>query len=347
MGLKPFRFEDISGVYTEICGKKSSSDSKTLLLRADIDGVLVREETGLPFSSVNHGLMHATGRDCHIAMMLGAAKILKLLQEEFTGKVRILFQAAEESAQGSKEYIGRGILRGVDAVYAAHVYGNLEAPKIDVASGCRMASADKFTMEVFGQTANGSQPHLGKDAIVAAADIISTIQSYVSRNNDPSNPLVITIGKISGGTQRNLIADHVRMDGTVRTHSTETRRKMESELSEMIEHVAMAHGCRARLQYQYMLPPQENNAKLTAIAAKAAEKLFSAEHLVHLPPLMSSEDFSNYGENVPCIYVNLGCANQRLGYTENNYSSKFMVDESILKRGTALCVQFVLDYLSK
>lgn len=347
MGLEPIHFEDISGLYTEIKGKKSDGNRKRLLLRADIDGVLIREETNLPFSSVNRGLMHATGRDCHIAMMLGAAKMLHQLEDEFSGTVRILFQAAEESAQGSMEYISRGILDGVDAAYAARVYGNLEAPKIDVTAGYRMASADKFTLEIFGQTASGSQPHLGKDAIVTSASVISSIQTYVSRRNDPTNPLTITIGKISGGTQRNLIADYVRMEGTVRTHSAQTRDVIKTELSDIIAHTAAAHGCRASLQYQYMLPPLENDAKLSAMVSKAAEKLFGEDALVHLPPLMSSEDFSNYSQYVPCVYVNLGCANRELGYTENNYSSKFMVDERVLKRGTALSVQFALDYLHK
>lgn len=347
MGLEPIHFEDISGVYTEIKGKKAAEDNRVLLLRADIDGVLMREETGLPFASKNHGLMHATGRDCHIAMMLGVARILHSLEHEFSGTVRILFQSAEESAQGSREYISRGILKGVQAAYAAHVCGDLDAPKIDVTAGYRMASADKFTLEIFGQAASGSQPHLGRDAIVAAADVIFSVQTYVSRNNDPTNPLAITIGKISGGTQRNLISDYVRMEGTARTHSAQTRGKIERELADIVSYTAAAHGCRASLRYQYMLPPLENDVRLSSMVAKAAERLCMEGDLVYVPPMMSSEDFSNYGEHVPCVYVNLGCANRDLGYTESNYSSKFTVDESILKRGIALGVQFVLEYMSK
>lgn len=348
IGLEPIRFEDISGVYCDIQGGKSGIDSKTLLLRADIDGVILREETGLPFASVNRGLMHATGRDCHIAMMLGAARLLYQLRDSLEGNVRILFQGAEESAQGALEYIRRGIMDGVDAVYAAHVYGGLEANRIDVTPGHRMASADKFSIEIFGRSAYGSLPHLGKDAIVAAAGVIFDVQSYVSRNSNPLYPLAVTIGTIQGGTQRNIIAGHVCMEGTVRTHSAEIREKIEGELRDIIEHSAAAHGCGARLDYQYMLPPLVNDETLSRIAARAAEKFFpTGGVLTNMPPLMSSEDFACYGGHAPCIYANLGCTNQQLGFVGNNYSSKFTVDEGVLKYGTALCVQFTVDYLKE
>lgn len=348
IGLEPARFEDISGVYCEIRGGKRGPGSKTLLLRADIDGVILREETGLPFASVNRGLMHATGRDCHIAMMLGAARILYRLRDELEGDVRLLFQGAEESAQGALEYIRRGIMDGVDAVYASHVYGGLEAFQTDVTPGHRMASADKFSIEIFGRSAYGSLPHLGKDAIVAAAGVIFDVQSYVSRNSNPLYPLAVTIGTIQGGTQRNIIAGHVRMEGTVRTHSAEIREKIEGELRNIIEHSAAAHGCGARLEYHYMLPPLVNDKALSRIAARAAERLRPAgDVLTGMPPVMSSEDFACYGGHAPCVYVNLGCTNRQLGYVENNYSSKFTVDEGVLRYGTALCVQFTVDYLKE
>lgn len=348
IGLEPVRFEDISGVSCEIRGGRSGSGSKTLLLRADIDGVILREETGLPFASANRGLMHATGRDCHIAMLLGAARLLYQIQDELEGNVRLLFQGAEETAQGAPEYIQRGILSGVDAVYATHVYGGLEAGQVEITPGHRMASADKFAIEITGRSAYGSLPHLGKDAIVAAAGVIFDVQSYVSRNSNPLYPLAVTIGTIQGGTQRNIIANHVRMEGTVRTHSTEIRKKIEQELGDIIFHSTAAHGCSVKLDYQYMLPSLENDARLSQIAAGSARKVFSPEAvLTNMPPSMSSEDFAHYGKHVPCVYVNLGCAGPQLSFVENNYSSKFMVDEGILKNGTALCVQFVADYLKE
>lgn len=346
IGLEPIRFDDISGVCAYIRGGQAGPGSKTILLRADIDGIPIQENTGLAFSSVNHGVMHACGRDCHIAMLLGAAKILKALQSSLCGTVKLFFQAAEESAQGAQEYIKRGILEDVDAVYGAHVYGGMEAPLIDVSPGYRMASADKFDIDVIGQSAHGSLPHTGRDALVAAASIITNLQTYVSRNNDPLNPLVVNIGTIHGGSQRNILAGRVRMEGTVRMHSAERRKGIESGMRTIIEKTAEALGCEAKLYYQYMLPSLYNDPKLSGIAANAVRNLFGDDFLGYAPPVMASEDFACLTEALPGLYVNIGCASQPLGYTKNNYSSGFMVDESILKNGAALCAQVVLDYLS-
>lgn len=346
IGLEPIRFDDISGVCAYIWGGRAGRGSKTILLRADIDGVPIQENTGLEFTSANHGVMHACGRDCHIAMLLGAAKILKRLQPNLAGTVKLFFQAAEESAQGSQEYINRGLLEDVDAVYGAHVYGGMEAPLIDVSPGYRMASADKFDIEVIGLAAHGSLPHTGHDALVAAASIITNLQTYVSRNNDPLNPLVITIGTIRGGTQRNIIAGRVRMEGTVRMHSAERRKGIETGMRSIVEKTAEALGCEAKLNYQYMLPPLYNDPKLCSIAAGAVKRLFGEEKLTSTPPVMASEDFACLLENLPGLYVNIGCASRELGYTQTNYSSSFMVDERILKNGAALCAQVALDYLS-
>lgn len=345
IGLEPIRFDDISGVYAYIHGKNAGKDARTILLRADIDGVSVQEKTGLDFASENTGMMHACGRDCHIAMLLGAAKLLKGLEDSLAGHVKLFFQAAEESARASQEYIRRGFLQDVDAICAAHVYGGLEAPFIDIAPGYRMASADKFDIEVTGLAAHGSLPHTGKDAIVAAAAIINGLQACVSRDNDPLNPLVINIGTIHGGTQRNIIAGKVKMEGTVRMHSAERRKQLEKTLEKIVTDTAKALGCEAKLSYQYMLPPLYNSPELSVIADKALHKLFGGDIRKDVPPVMASEDFACLTEHIPGLYINIGCANKRLGYTENNYSSRFMVDERILKNGTALCTQIAVDYL--
>ena len=347
MGLEPVRFEGISGVCTEISGKKSTEESRRILLRADIDGVEMKEETGLPYASRHQGLMHATGRDCHIAMLLGAARILKDMEEELNGKVRILFQAAEESAQGAPEYIRRGVLEGVDAVYAAHVYGRLATPFVDISYGHRLAGADKIDIEIYGKSSHGSAPHLGHDAIVAAAQMIQMIQNYVARENNPLEPLVISIGRIQGGHQRNTLADYVKMEGTVRTYSLQSRKAAEKNLQKIAAAAAETMGCTAKLQYRYMLPPLVNHECLVSLAGKAAEKLFGEESIVRLPAVMASEDFAFYTEKVPGIYINIGCAYPGKEEGNANYSSSFQVDEKVLKNGTALCVQFVLDYLKK
>lgn len=208
-----------------------------------------------------------------------------------------------------------------------------------------MASADKFDIEITGLAAHGSLPHTGRDALVAAAAIISSLQTYVSRNNDPLNPLVITIGTIRGGSQRNIIAGRVKMEGTVRMHSAERRKFIESGMQKIIAGTAEAFGCEAVLSYQYMLPPLYNSPGLSAIAGNAIRKLFGDNIRRDMPPVMASEDFACLTENIPGLYINLGCANKLLGFTENNYSSRFMVDESVLKNGSALSAQIAADYL--
>ena len=347
MGLHPVRFDGISGVCAEIRGTGEAKQDRTLLLRADIDGVEMQEETGLPFASEISGYMHATGRDCHIAMLLGAARILSDMKKDWGGRVRILFQAAEESAQGAPEYIKRGILEGVNAVYAAHMYGRLPAPQIDISYGYRMAGADKFDIEIQGVSSHGSLPHLGKDAIAAAAQVIQAIQNYVARENNPLEPLVVSIGTIKGGHQRNTLADLVKMEGTVRIHDPAARKRTEEKLRRVITAAAGILECTANMHYQYMLPPLTNDQKLASIALKAAEKLFGEACITHLPAVMASEDFAFYSENIPGIYINIGCAAPGKENGNHNYSSHFQVEEKVLKNGAALCAQFVMDYLSK
>lgn len=347
IGLKPVRFDGISGVWVEIRGEKVGKTPKVLLLRADIDGVEMTEKTGLSFASRNQGLSHATGRDCHIAMMLGVAKILNEMRKDLKGIVKILFQPAEEVAQGAAEYIKRGVMENVDAVYAVHVCGRLKSSCFDITYGYRMAGADKIDIEIRGNSAHGSLPHLGNDAITASALVINAIQNYVSRKNNPLEPLVISLGTIRGGHQRNTLADYVKLEGTVRTHSVEARERVKRDLKELIQCTAATMGCKAVLDYQYVLPPLSNDARLSMIAYKSTEKLFGEQSIVHLPAVMASEDFAFYTEKVPGVYINIGCAFSDSEEKYDNYSPYFQPDERVLKDGTAIGVQFVIDYFNK
>lgn len=344
MGIEVETFPDYTGLVGRIRGGK---EGKTVMLRADIDGLPMEEHTGLPFAATN-GNMHACGHDAHIAMLLGAAKILMEIKDELEGDVKLLFQAAEESCYGAKYYVEKGVLDDVDAIFGMHIWGTLDAPYMCLEPGGRMASCDNFRISVFGEAAHGSAPHLGKDAIVAAAAIINNIQTFVSRVNNPLNPLVVTIGTINGGQRFNIIADQVEMEGTIRTYSRELRSSIEDRLRKIIEDTASALGCRAELQYDYFPGPIINEHEdLNRIAREAAIKLYGEECLVSMPKLMGSEDFAYFMEKVPGFYGFIGALNKEKGIIYSNHSDKFTVDEDVLHRGSALYAQFAYDFLAE
>lgn len=348
MGLEPHFYEDYTGLWTEIKGGKAKPGCKTVALRADIDALPVEEHTGLPFASKNPGVMHACGHDCHMAMLLGGIKMLLAHKAELEGNVKIIFQAAEESCYGAKYYVDHGFLDGVDAIYGAHIWGDFDAPFLSLEAGPRMASCDNFTIEVEGLSAHGSAPHQGVDAIYAAAEIICQIQSIVSRRNNPLNPLVVTIGDIAGGQRFNIIANHVVMNGTCRTHSPEIRKEIEGWIRNIVENVAKAHGAKATLKYDYYPAPIINDHEdLNEVARAAAVKLYGDNAMRTLPKMMGSEDFAYFMEKVPGIFGFVGGRNADKGITALNHNDKFTVDESALKRGAAMYAQFAFDYLEK
>ena len=344
MGIEVETFPDYNGLVGTIKGAKPG---KTVMLRADIDALPVKELTELPFASKNEN-MHACGHDAHISMLLGASKILVDMKDEIKGTVKLLFQAAEESCYGAKYYVENGVLDDVDAVYSMHIWGSLDAPYFSLESGNRMASVDNFKVTVTGVSSHGSAPHLGKDAVVAASSIIMNIQTMVSRINDPLNPLVVTIGTVKAGQRFNIIANHAEMEGTIRTHSREVRATVEKNLREIVENTGKALGCKAELEYSYFASPVINDHEdLNNIVKNAAIKLYGEESLISMPKLMGSEDFAYLAEKVPGFYGFIGTRNEEKGLVYSNHNDRFTVDESVLHRGSALYAQFACDYLEE
>lgn len=348
MGLEVHRFEGRPGCTAMIYGGKAVPGAKTVALRADIDALPVEEKTGLPFASENPGVMHACGHDNHMAMLLGAAKILCEVKDELEGNVKLLFQAAEETCFGAEYYVQQGVLDGVDAIYGQHIWAGLEAPYLNVQPGVRMASCDNFTITVEGSSTHGSTPHLGTDAIVAAASIIMNIQTYVSRNNDPLNPLVVTVGKIDGGQRFNILANKVVMEGTCRTFSRKTLETIDKDLERIAANTAAAFGASASLEYQHLTTPVINDHEdLNRIARNAVIKLYGEEGLGHLPTMMGSEDFAFFMEEVPGVFGFIGSRNPEQGYIYTNHHEKYSVPEEVLQRGAAMHAQFALDFLTE
>ncbi len=342
MGLEPKLFRKHPGLIAEINGEKPG---KTVVLRADIDGLKVREETGLPFTSRND-YMHACGHDCHIAMQLGAARILNDLRSDLHGTVRLLFQPAEETSEGALWAIEDGCLDGADVIYGTHVWGTVSAPKIDISSGFRMAANNHFKVIIKGIAAHGSAPHLGVDAITAACSIVMNLQMLVTRFNNAADPMVLTIGKIQGGSVYNSIPDHVELEGTVRHFRTD--HSIEEEMRRIISGVAEAMKVKWELEYIYLNVPVNNRYDhVTKVCQDAALKLFGPDVFANMPTLMSSEDFSWYLTKIPGVFTYIGSANPDKGIISTNHQNTYDVDEDVLKHGAALAAQFAFDFLSK
>ena len=338
-------FEDYPGLTALL---DTGKPGKTILLRADIDALPIQECTGLSFASQNPGVMHACGHDTHIAMLLGAAKILMepAVLRTLCGKVKFIFQSGEETARGSKYYIDHGILDDVDAVFGLHTWGTLEAPYLCVDGGRRMASTDNFTIKIKGLKAHGAAPHLGHDAIVAASAVVMALQSFVSRENDPLNPLVLTVGKFHGGNMYNTICADTELEGTIRTFSNELRNKLQEELTAIVSNTAAAYGCTAEIEIRHMHPAVINDHReLNEIARNAALKLYGEEGIRSMESLMSGEDFSMYMEKVPGFFGFVGAFNEAKGLVHSNHHEQFTADEDALERGSALTAQFAADFL--
>lgn len=344
MGITDIKeMEHCYGMIATIHGGKPG---KTVALRSDIDALPVKEETGLPFASKNEGKMHACGHDSHMAILLGAAKILQAHRDELCGGVKLIFQPSEENASGAKWMAAEHAADDVDALLGAHVWGTLDAPLIDVSAGNRMAGADLFSIDVNGRSSHGGEPHLGMDAISIGCAIVNNLQQCVSRMNDPLHPEVLTIGEFVGGPQFNVISDHVWMQGTTR-YFTRTP-QIEGQMRRIIEQTAASFGADATLNYEYKSPAVVNSDSLmNRVAHDTVVKLFGNEALGNLPPMMGGEDFAQLvPAGTPTFFAFIGSRNAEKGITHTNHQAQYTVDEDILVRGAAFEAQFALDYLA-
>ncbi len=343
-GIEVMTFNDYTGCIGIIRGE---TPGKTVLLRADIDALPICENSGVDFESINNGVMHACGHDCHAAMLLGAARMLQENRAALNGTVKLLFQAGEEAFYGVRYYWEQGLVNDVDAAMGMHVWPTVQSGYIAVQDGNLMASCDNFRLTVHGRSAHGARPHESCDAIVAASSIILGIQTIVSRMTSPLEPLVVTIGSIRSGTQFNIISDTAVMEGTVRTYNPEIRAKVEQEIRQVMNSAAAMSGCTAELFYDYIEPSVCNrDIELNDIARASAVKLFGEDILRPTPQSMGSEDFSFLMEKIPSsLFVFLGCYDENSGCIYPVHNEKFRINEDILPVGAAEYAQFAEDYL--
>ncbi len=348
--------------YRRVCGtgviatiKGAASDAydadgsalARIALRSDIDGLPVTEQTGLSFASKNEGYMHACGHDCHIAMLLSTARILQELRADIHGEVRLLFQPAEEISIGARNMIAAGALDGVDTIYGAHIWSEVDAGLVSCAPGQRMANTDWFRIDIEGTSAHGSMPHKGIDAVVVAAELVVALQVLVSRDISPFEPLVVTVGEIHGGEARNVMAGSAYLTGTVRTWNAKTRAAMPERLEHMIDRSARAFGATAKLTYENGNCGLSNDKACAQRAESAVVRLFGEEAVAEYEGTLAGEDFAEYLKLVPGVFVFLGCRNPAVGAEHPQHSCFYDVDESVLSRGAMLAAQYAIDFLAE
>ena len=325
---------------------KGNHPGKTVALRGDIDALSVQELNTIDYKSQVPGMMHACGHDGHISMLLGAAKILCELKNEIHGTVKLFFQPAEEIGEGAKAMIKDGAMDGVDSVFAIHLWSNIDTGKISVEAGPRMASADWFNISVTGKGGHGSAPHECVDALVTASSMVMNLQNIVSRQVNPLDPLVLTIGRLNAGSRFNVIAENAHMEGTARCFNPDLRKELPAMMGSIIDSIASGYGAKASLDYNFLLPATINDANCSAIAESTAEKIVGKDGVIKLEKVTGSEDFSFYLEKAPGALAFVGCRNEEKCACYSHHSGKFNIDEDALEIGTKLYVNYAIDYLN-
>ncbi|APM39602.1 M20 metallopeptidase family protein [Clostridium kluyveri] len=346
--LKKMDIEVITTGKTGVIGLlKGKNQGKAIALRADIDGLSVTEETGLPYSSKNPGYMHACGHDTHITELLGAAKILSDLKHELYGSVKFIFQPAEELGTGAAYMIEHGALENpkVDIIVGMHTFGMIETGKIVVQKGSFMAYGDKWSLTVEGKSCHGSSPWQGIDAMPCAVAIMEGFQTIVTRFNDARNPIVINIGTVNAGERFNVVPGKVEITGMNRALSSYSREMMPKWMKKIIDGICSAYGCTYDFKYEQGFKPIINEDSFTGFIRKSIAKLIGEENIIQIGKIMGSEDFSSYLEKVPGTFLILGGGNKEKGYMHSQHSNRFTIDENCLPIGAAAYVQAALDFL--
>jgi len=350
--LETFGIEYVTGIAgTGVVGIiRGKGEGKTIALRADMDALPIQDEKDVTYRSTISGKMHACGHDAHMTVLLGAAKILKEKQEQLNGNVKLLFQPAEETVGGAKPMIEAGVMENpkVDAVLGLHVSSDISTGEIGVKYGQMNASSDTIKIMLHGKSSHGAYPQDGVDTIMMAGQVLTALQSIVSRNVDPRNSVVVTMGTIRGGTQSNIIADKVELVGTVRTLDPNTRYLVISRIEKIVTQIAYAMGGRAEFTREEGYTPLINTDKIVDVVKENAEEVLGLDkvHVVKQPSL-GVEDFAYFAEEAPGAFYILGCRNEEKGIIHEAHYCLFDIDEDCLVIGAALQAQNVLSLLEE
>ncbi len=332
-----------TGVLATIKGNKPG---KTILIRGDMDALPVEELNDVSYVSKTKGLMHACGHDCHTAMMLTAAQILKDMKDDLCGTVKLAFQPAEETAHGAKSMIEQGALEGVDGCFGIHVWQDVPSGTVLCDEGPRMGAADHFKIDVRGKGSHGASPHQGVDAAVVTAAIINNLQALVSRETDPTDSLVVTVGKVEVGTRWNIVPENAHLEGTLRCYTKELYNQLPAMMERVVKNTAEIFRAEATVDIDRLVAVTENDEKMAGVIKNAVGTLYGEGKLYHQKPTLGGEDFSFFLEKCPGGIALVGIGNEACGAVWPHHSGHFTVDEDALLNAAALYVQVAMDFNS-
>ena len=348
--------ESTSGIAATLEG---TSPGPTMLLRGDMDALEMPEDTGLDFSSRVDGTMHACGHDAHTAMLVGAAKLLSERRGEFAGRVLFMFQPGEEGHHGAKFMLEEGLLdvgpmsdgsaSPVDAAFALHITSALPTGWVSTRPGPVMASADRMVIRITGKGGHASEPHRAVDPIPVACEIVTALQSMITRSIDVFDPGVVTVGRITAGTTNNVIPESAEIEGTIRAVSERTREKIHDGIRRVAENIAAAHGCDGNIEIIRGYPVTTNDDRFAAWTLDLARDVAGANQVVELPnPVMGAEDFSYVLHQLPGAMAFLGGTppSRNLATAAPNHSNRVYFDESAMATGISLYAAAALRHLA-
>lgn len=338
-------------VGTGIVAEIRSGMGKCIAIRSDIDALPISEDTNCTFRSTHPGRMHACGHDVHMATVTMAGMILTHLKKEFAGTVKLLYQPSEECPPGGAvEMVKAGVLEKprVDMIFSLHAWPTIRAGQIGIKDGALCAGVLDFDIEISGKGGHGAYPHDTVDPIVCAAEVITSLQTVVSRTVDPFEPAVVTIGMIEGGTARNIIPPICRLSGTGRAQSLKMLKRLRSVIERTVINVARGHGCRAKFTYIEGYPPLTNAKEANKYLRQACVDLFGQKALfLSSHPSMGGEDFAYFLQHVPGAMFLLGIRNSKIGAVYGLHHPKFMADELAIPIGAAVLAKAAIDFLNE
>lgn len=326
---------------------KGACEGKTVALRADMDALELNEENEKDYKSKVDGIMHACGHDAHTASLLTAARILNDIKDDIQGTVKLFFQPGEENAKGAKKMIEEGVMEGIDGIFGIHVWNDAQVGKVSVEAGPRMASAGIFKIDITGKGGHGSMPHQGVDAIVVGSALVMNLQTLVSREINPLDPAVVSVGMFNAGTRFNVIAGEAHLEGTTRCFSIEVNNAFEEMVKRVSQSTANSYRATAEVDYKQLVIPTINDPEISSIAEGAVEKIHNKKALITYEKTTGGEDFSYFMEKTPGAIAFVGCKNEKKLEYYPHHHPKFDIDEDAIETASALYAQFAVDFLRK